>query len=167
MKMMEWFSRNDSYIAEAYKDINNYLVSDISIVNTFLNAIAIIEDMQNQGAFRHYDVWQMFKHTIAICNYINGDGAGKHESIALMNVVFEPEEDKIPSEYRESYRTLVEAEREGFLLFKMALAEAGVFEKMGKDLFRIEYLSAKEFIDCIKMDEAKRQYLKRYTFENM
>lgn len=87
MKMLEWFSKNTGILKEAYKEDKNYFLGEETA--QFLKAIELIEAFgTSQGSFVYYDVWQMFKHTLAIYNYMAEKGWQNYKKITLVNVIF-------------------------------------------------------------------------------
>lgn len=107
----------------------------------------------------------MFKHTLAIHNYMCEKGWDKVRKVSLLNVVFEPDESIFDEQELLAYQIQKEKEHKGFERFKYALEEAGLIKTAGK--FEVKYLSAKQFMDCFQMTNKKRKYLKRYTFEEL
>lgn len=163
MKMLEWFSKNSSELKPAYKNEKNYIHSELA--PQFLKTIEVLESSSANKDFEHYDVWQMFKHTLAIHNYMCEKGWDKVRKVSLLNVVFEPDESIFDEQELLAYQMQKEKEHKGFERFKYALEEAGLIKTAGK--FEVKYLSAKQFMDCFQMTNKKRKYLKRYTFEEL
>ena len=161
MKMLEWFSKNTGQLKEAYKDENNYKYKELTI--QFFKAIEIIEQMSSCGTFEYYDVWQMFKHTLAIHNYMQERGWDKCNKVTLLNVVFEPDNAFMSEKAKVAYEYQKSKEHEGFDNFRSALVEAGIL-KDGKN-FDVKYISAKDFIRCLEISDKKLRYLRRYTLE--
>lgn len=161
MKMLEWLSKNIGELKAAYKDVNSYIHKEH--VADFLKAVEIIEQMIPTKCFEYYDVWQMFKHTLAIYNYMQDTGWNKYKKVTLVNVVFEPDLTSLSDKIRESYTYRKNKEHEGFENFKVALVDAGLLKE--EKCFDVKYLSAKDFMDCFDIPKKKRRYLKRYTFE--
>lgn len=163
MKMLEWFSNNSGELKLAYKTEKNYIHPELA--PQFLKAIDVLESSSANKDFEHYDVWQMFKHTLAIHNYMCEKGWDKVRKVSLLNVVFEPDESIFDEQELLAYQIQKEKEHKGFERFKYALEEAGLIKTAGK--FEVKYLSAKQFMDCFQMTNKKRKYLKRYTFEEL
>lgn len=162
MKMLEWFSKNTKKLKDAYKNPDNYELGDETI--QFLKAIEVISQMSEIGLFKYYDVWQMFKHTVAIHNFMSKKGWENVKKVTLVNVVFEPAVTCFSESSRGKYEEQLFAEHEGFNAFVSALCIAGLI-KDGKN-FEVKYLSAKDFMDCFVIGEDKRNYLRRYTLED-
>lgn len=163
MKMLEWFSKNSSELKPAYKDEKNYIHSELA--PQFLKTIEVLEDFSKYKDFEYYDVWQMFKHTLAIHNFMHDKGWGKVKKVSLINVVFEPDESIFDEQELLAYQEQRKKEHLGSEQFIRALMEAGLIKTVGK--FEVKYLSAKQFMDCFQMTNKKRKYLKRYTFEEL
>lgn len=71
----------------------------------FLKVIKAIEDLgTSQGCFEYFDVWQMFKHTLAIHNYMAEKGWENYRKITLVNVVFEPDSDVFEGKPKTAYK---------------------------------------------------------------
>ena len=161
MKMMEWFDKNKSELKEAYMEESNY--PHRSLYPQFMKAAEVINAFVQHKTFEHYDVWQMFKHTLAVHNYVADHAWDNIKKVTLVNVVFEPNVESIYEGVREEYSNQVESEHEGFNHFSFALSEAGLIDKEGKD-FSVKYLTAKQFYECFDISEEKQKYLRRYTF---
>lgn len=164
MKMTEWFSKNKSELKEAYDREENYCYG--ADVKKFMQLKELIkkkfeEDSKSKtpGTFEYYDVWQMFKHTLAIHNYMSVVGWNTVEKVTLLNVVYEPEADIFDSDKsREQYYTQKECEHSGFNVFKTLLENAGI---IGNN-FSVQYMSAKDFMKMFEYSEDKKKYLRRY-----
>lgn len=162
MKMMEWFDKNKGVLKESYIDRSNY--PHKNLYAQFMKAREVIQTFYEHGDFTHYDVWQMFKHTLAVHNYVADHAWDNIRKVTLVNVVFEPTVDAIDEPVRNEYAEQVAMEHKGFAQFRFALYEAGLIEVAGKN-FDVKYLSAREFMDCFDITDERRKYLKRYTFE--
>lgn len=164
MKMLEWFSKNSGELKLAYKTEKNYIHPELA--PQFLKAIDVLESIpEDNNYFEYYDVWQMFKHTLAIHNYMQEKGWDNVKKVSLVNVVFEPDESIFEDKELLAYRQQREKEHAGFNQFVIALGKAGLIRDTGK--FEVKYLSARQFMDCFQMTNKKREYLKRYTFEEV
>ena len=96
MKMLEWFSKNSGELKLAYKTEKNYIHPELA--PQFLKAIDVLESIsEDNNDFEYYDVWQMFKHTLAIHNYMQEKGWDNVKKVSLVNVVFESFDLKMPS----------------------------------------------------------------------
>ena len=160
-KMLEWFSRNTGELKEAYKDKNNYKHEKIAI--QFEKVINEIERRASTGCFEYYDVWQMFKHTLAVHNFMQDKGWEKYKKVTLLNVVFEPDTAFMSIKAKDNYESQWNKEHEGYNQFKDALRDSKIFESHKN--FDVQYISAKDFINCFDISEKKRKYLRRYTLE--
>lgn len=163
MKMLEWFSKNSGELKPAYKDEKNYIHSELA--PQFLKTIEVLEAFSKHKDFEYYDVWQMFKHTLAIHNFMHDKGWEKVKKVSLINVVFEPDESIFDEQELLAYQEQREKEHFGSKQFTLALEEAGLIKKAGK--FDVKYLSSKQFMECFEIPNKKRKYLKRYTFEEL
>ena len=164
MKMLEWFSKNSGELKLAYKTEKNYIHPELA--PQFLKAIDVLESISvDNNDFEYYDVWQMFKHTLAIHNYMQEKGWDNVKKVSLVNVVFEPDESIFEDKELLAYQQQREKEHAGFKQFIIALGKAGLIRDTGK--FEVKYLSARQFMDCFQMTNKKREYLKRYTFEEV
>lgn len=164
MKMLEWFSKNSGELKLAYKTEKNYIHPELA--PQFLKAIDVLESIsEDNNDFEYYDVWQMFKHTLAIHNYMQEKGWDNVKKVSLVNVVFEPDESIFEDKELLAYQQQREKEHAGFKQFIIALGKAGLIRDTGK--FEVKYLSARQFMDCFQMTNKKREYLKRYTFEEV
>lgn len=160
-KMLEWFSKNTGELKEAYTEESNYRHKNV--VSMFQDAIQEIKRSAVTGCFEYYDVWQMFKHTLAVHNYMEDKGWGNYKKVTLLNVVFEPDTMFMSENAKKRYEYQRDKEDKGFKQFKEALNVAGIL-KDGKN-FEVRYISAKDFINCFDIPEEKRKYLRRYTLE--
>ncbi len=162
MKMLEWFTKNTGRLKDAYKEERNYSLGKET--TRFLKAIEVIEALgTSQGCFEYYDVWQMFKHTLAIYNYMAEEGWDNYKKITLVNVVFEPISDVFEGKSKVAYEKQVTFEHDGFQKFCFALEKAGLLR--GKTCFDVRYVSTKKFMSYFKIADGKMDYLRRYTLE--
>lgn len=162
MKMLEWFRKSTGSLKETYKDEKNYFPGKETA--RFLKVIKMIEDFgTSQGCFEYYDVWQMFKHTLAIHNYMAEKGWGNYRKITLVNVVFEPVSDVFEGKSKVIYEKQLASEHDGFRKFRLALEEGGLLRE--ETCFDVRYVSVKEFMSYFKITDDKRDYLRRYTLE--
>ena len=162
MKMLEWFSKYSGKLKARYKDDHNYRYIDLA--PQFIKTIGIIEKMVETSVFEYYDVWQMFKHTLAIHNYMHEKGWNNFKRVTLLNVVFEPCTSFMSDESREQYCYQAQKEHEGFESFRSALIQTGIINK--DKCFDVKYISTKDFIGNIEMSADKIKYLNRYVLEN-
>lgn len=99
----------------------------------FFKVIKAIEDLgTSQSCLQYYDVWQMFKHTLAIHNYMAEKGWENYRKITLVNVVFEPDSDVFEGKLKAAYEKQVASEHDGFQKFRLALEEGGLCQGAGK-----------------------------------
>jgi hypothetical protein len=158
MKMLEWLRKSSNELAASYKDEHNYESQEDA--DKFPMAIDEIEKEFKNGTFKSYDVWQMFKHTVAIYNFMKKPNC-RGKKVTLLNVVFEPDTAFMSDKARADYEERIKSEHKGFDAFRNALEKS----KIIKSDFDVKYLSVKDFMDCIEMSDVKKRYLRRYTLE--
>lgn len=132
-----------------------------------------------RSIYKHYDVWQLIKHLLAIYNYTSfatkeavtkfgsfQSMAGKYNCIILANVVneFPPEriQDPLVQEY---YSKALREERDEAKHFIDVIKNSEIphlFEKNCNSGIEVKFITAKAFADNLDMDDIKRKYLKRY-----
>ena len=159
MKMLEWFSRNHGSLKPVYLDKGNYRYAEL--IPVFLATIESIEKTSANGMFEYYDVWQMFKHTLAIRNYLCESGERKHKKVTLLNVVFEPGNSFMSDNAKKEYARQLDKEHKGFECFRKALMENEIVGE-GK-CFDVKYVSVMDFIKNFEMLDSKLRYLRRYV----
>ena len=171
MKMKEWLDSANKKLKEAYEKEENY--SD-EARDKFLALITKLQEEKKQKGsdLKGYDVWQMFKHTLAIFNAFASGGkfyGKKYKKITLANVVYKIKEwtstDK--SEFKKKYEKKFDKEYKGFKKFRdIVLApESGLkelFESECNVNFDIVFIPTHEFINCMEKTDAEKEYLERY-----
>ena len=181
MKMLEWLDKPRT-ISETYFSHKYYFEEDTLAVNFPEDAYGFFTKwaqlLRNENFIR-YDVWQMFKHILAIYNYSSfvtkkslnnykpqSSIAGEYDRIILANVVNEFPAELIKDEKTklEYERALYEEQSEARVFIEtMSYCQIPrIFDNNCNSGIQIEYLSAKQFAEMIEMSESKRTYLKRY-----
>lgn len=133
--------------------------------------------------FQRYDAWQMFKHILAIYNHLSAytgkmlrerqkqrqdidvDMAGRFKTATLVNVVFEASTDIFSDKSKKRYLELLQEEHEERDKFLEIIKKSELHRLFKEDCrvdFRIEYMTAAEFIDCLDKTEKEKEYLRRY-----
>lgn len=174
MKMLEWLG-TPGELKPSYRT-DRYFFDKVSAYPVFASLIQKIEAEK----FECYDAWQMFKHLLAIYNYVSfttqkavegfrgtHSMAGKFADITLLNVVNEFPGDRLKHdpEAQAAYLDALkreQAEKERFLSIVNCDDVTGLFRDHCNATIRVHYLSAKDFAGCLKITDAKRKYLERY-----
>ena len=173
MKLLEWLGEPGS-LKDSYTAQHSYMNPDSFVV--FHSVITEIKKCQKNcpSIFKRYDVWQMFKHLLAIYNHtsfvtqecVKQSMAGMYQHIVLVNVVNEfPAERIEDNRTRKSYEKALAEEQAGAKAFVEIIKASGIASLFKSDChatFEIKYISAKEFADSLDIPKAKRDYLKRY-----
>ena len=155
-KCLEWIRNNsDKELAISYiRDTSKYFHPDSAeMFRTIGKGISL----------SHYDSCQMFRHTLAIYNYLRDKPEKKNKKIYLLNVVWEPDENDLPDEIRSIYKLQLELEHREFNLFyeRMRPIIRLIKKELAKD-FNILYLPVKEFCNILYYSSEKQKYLQRY-----
>ena len=175
MKMLEWFSTNNSVLKSAYVTESCYdSVSQGKVFEAFRSFAAHLIDKNEQIVvdeeikeyktyFKRYDCFQMFKHILACYNY-----CAKHKNIkklTLVNCVWEIKNPDSIKSLPQSYKTISNEEHAEFKLFKDLSCKAKiVFADIGVD-FNVEYIPYYEFAEnVVELSDEEKEYLKRYNF---
>lgn len=172
MKMLEWFSTNNSILKSAYVTESCYdSVSQGKVFEVFRSFAAhlidkdgqIVVDEEYKTYFKRYDCFQMFKHILACYNY-----CAKHKNIkklTLVNCVWEIKNPDSIKGLPKSYKTICNEEHAEFKLFKDLSRKAKiVFADIGVD-FHVEYIPYHEFAEkVVALTKEEINYLKRYNF---
>lgn len=156
-KCMEWLeNKSNKELGISYiKDTSKYFYSDTA---EMFRTVGI------EIPCSQYDSCQMFRHTLAIYNYLQDYPGKKNKKIYLVNVVWEPEESELPEEIRDVYKLQLELEHREFQLFyeKMNPIINLIKPALAKD-FEILYLPVKEFHLILKYsDEKQKRFVQRY-----
>lgn len=185
MKMTEWIFNKPGNLKDAYLHGENYFnyETDKKNIDKFIElAKSLIKDEQQSTQsvvehapiFEQYDACQMFKHLLAIYNAVSGNAKvnpmmkDAFYKVSLLNVVCEPPYVLVSKAEQEDYKKQLDREHEEAAKFKELVQKAGIPVIFENDLhvdFQLEYLSVKEFVDCLVKEEKQIEYLKRYTFD--
>jgi hypothetical protein len=173
MKLLEWLGEPGK-LKDSYRKKECYVVPES--FETFLKVITAIDKQQKTtpNLFKRYDVYQMFKHLLAIYNHtsfaakdkIKGSMAGTYRTVILANIVNEfPAERIVNLRTRKNYEKALKEELAGANEFIAVIRGCGIPEMFARDCgvkLKVQYISAKEFADSVDMPQVKRDYLKRY-----
>lgn len=154
-KCLEWIQNSHKKkLRRSYFDSARYVYQESAEV--FINA-------GKQIVLSQYDSCQMFKHTLAIYNYLK-ENAIQNKQIDLVNVVWEPDPNELPEEMREQYRKQLNAEHNEFDQFHQTMQPVIDFIAADtKNPFRILYQSVKDFCSCLRYaNEAQKRFIQRY-----
>ncbi len=155
-KCLEWIQNScNGPLKKSYFNENMYF--DSVTAESFIKT-------GNDILLSQYDSCQMFKHTLAIYNYLRDNPEKKNKKIYLVNVVWEPNETELPDEVRDVYKYQLELEHSEFNLFYKMMNPIITLIKSSlvKD-FDILYLSVKEFYSILKYsDEKQEKFVQRY-----
>lgn len=155
-KCMEWLQNNsDKELAKSYtRDTSKYFYN---------NSAELFRTVSKEISLSQYDSCQMFRHTLAIYNYLK-DNKKKNKKIYLVNVVWEPDEYEIDEKIRPIYKLQLELEHKEFSLFYEKMCD--IMKMISLDTeneFDILYLSARDFYSILKYsDDNHRKFVQRY-----
>ena len=153
-KCLEWIQNSsEKELAKSYvKDTTKYFYPELA---------ELFRETGENISFSQYDSCQMFRHTLAIYNYLK-DKNVKNKKIYLVNVVWEPE---ITEFSQDDYKERLELEHQEFDEFhddKMA----EIIQKISEDTknkFDIIYMSVKNFYSIVLYtDEKQKKFVQRY-----
>ena len=180
MKMLEYLGKPGS-LTQSYFDQGRYFSEDLHTIGYPMNAYKVFQSVIKEiekADFKRYDVWQMFKHLLAIYSYTSfttqtavnkrksgPSMAGKYSNIILANVVNEFVLTNADTYTRSEYAAALEEERMEAKRFIEIIRSSDIpalFMNHCQADFHVQYLSAKEFADDLDMIAEKRDYLKRY-----
>ena len=181
MKMLEWLNQ-PGVLRSSYQEENAWFATDNDAVSCSVNAYKVFAELRGKIAaegLKRYDVWQMFKHLLAIYNYTSFttqkavDGfrgtysmAGKYDRIILVNVVNEfPPERIVDAATQAEYMAALQEEQNEADCFVDMIRNSELprlFDNNCSAGMEVKYMSAKDFAACLDMSQAKRDYLKRY-----
>lgn len=154
-KCLEWIENGtDFYLKESYSKLSNYFYQKTA--KDFINIGKKIGCSQ-------YDSCQMFKHTLAIYNYLKESGI-KNKKVYLVNIVWElPNNSVLESKYLARYQIQKDLEHLEFNYFyEQMKGIKELFLNDAKCHFEIKYFTVKEFCAILDFDSEKQNYLKRY-----
>jgi len=162
MKLAEWLFSSPSDLNVKYENIDCYDHQEAAVVFT-----PIAQTLRTQKAsFRVYDANQVFKHTLACYNYCKEMQGTNQEitKLTLLNCVWELPNPKLIDAHQVNYLKRLKEEHKGSLDFNNLMQPAiPLFKSIGVD-FDIQYISLGDFLKKLNLDQAHRDYLKRYTF---
>ena len=155
-KCLEWIqNRSNAPLSPSYFSKNEYF--DSKTADTFIN-------VGKEILLSQYDSCQMFRHTLAIYNYLWQHPEKNNKKVYLVNVVWEPDESELPEKIGDIYKLQLELEHREFKLFyeKMNPIINLIKPTLAKD-FDILYLPIKEFYSILKYsDEKQKRFVQRY-----
>jgi len=181
MKMLEWLEPSKK-LKDTYRKRRYYFTSDETAVNFPIDAFEVFQSVIDEviaAGFVRYDAWQMLWHLLAIYNYTSyttqkavnefseyHSMAGKYNRIVLANVANEFPPERIRDEKkREEYIAALHKEQSEARHFMHIIRNSEIphlFDNNCNAGIYVQYLSAKDFADCLDMPQAKKDYLKRY-----
>lgn len=155
-KCMEWLQNSyDKELAKSYVKYSSKYFHQKSA--------ELFRTVGNEIPLSQYDSSQMFRHTLAIYNYLM-DHPKTDKRIFLVNVVWEPDEKELPSEIREMYKLQLELEHREFAFFYEKMKS--IISKVELDTgtkFDILYLSVKDFYSILDFsNENQKAFVQRY-----
>lgn len=156
-KCMEWLQNNsEKELAKSYiRYTSKYFYPDTA---------EMFRTVGNEIPSSQYDSCQMFRHTLAIYNYLRDNPEKENKKIYLVNVVWELGETELLEEIRDLYKLQLELEHREFQLFykKMTPIINLIKSNLAKD-FDILYLPVKELYSILKYsDEKQKRFVQRY-----
>lgn len=162
MKLAEWLFSSPSDLNVKYENVDCYDHQEAAVVFT-----PIAQTLRTQKAsFRVYDANQVFKHTLACYNYCKEMQGTNQEitKLTLLNCVWELSNPKLFDLQQVNYHNRLNEEHKGSLDFNNLMQPViPLFKSIGVD-FDIQYISLGDFLKKLDLDQAHRDYLKRYTF---
>ena len=154
-KCMEWIQGGKSTLNKAYtENVSRYYYQ--SSAEIFRKASTEIELSQ-------YDSSQMFRHTLAIYNYLK-EFKITDKKIVLLNVVWEPSISEVDEKIRETFKLQLELEQKQYGIFYEKMKPViNIIKQETKNDFDIRYLSVKDFCSLIKYTNNKQaKFIQRY-----
>ena len=154
-KCLEWIENgHEKELREAYTNRERYY--DSSIADTFIKLGLQIPQTQ-------YDSCQMFKHTLAIYNYLKKEQPEK-EKICLLNIIYEPSIHELPKEIQQNFQNQLELEHKEFRDFYNLMLP--IINEINTNMdyeFDIKYLSVKDFCAMLEYSDKKQAaFIQRY-----
>ena len=150
-KCMEWLQNNsEKELAKSYiRYTSKYFYPDTA---------EMFRTVGNEIPSSQYDSCQMFRHTLAIYNYLRDNPEKENKKIYLVNVVWELGETELLEEIRDLYKLQLELEHREFQLFykKMTPIINLIKSNLAKD-FDILYLPVKELYSILKYSDEKQK----------
>lgn len=162
MKLAEWLFSSPTDLNVKYENVDCYDHQEAAVVFT-----PIAQTLRaRRASFRVYDANQVFKHTLACYNYCKEMQGTNQEitKLTLLNCVWELPNPKLIDAHQVNYLKRLKEEHKGSLDFNNLMQPAiPLFKSIGVD-FDIQYISLGDFLKKLNLDQAHRDYLKRYTF---
>ena len=156
-KCLEWLQNCNKPLNQAYsKDTTRYYFQETS---------ELFRKIGSEIKLSQYDSSQMFRHTLAIYNYLkNQKNQVTKKKIYLVNVVWEPDEKELPEDIRATYRNQVKLEQSEFDLFHKKMEPIiDEINKIPNISFEILYLSVKKFCSLLDYSNEKQErFIQRY-----
>lgn len=155
-KCMEWLQNShDKELAKSYvKYSSKYFHSE---------SAELFRTVGNEISLSQYDSCQMFRHTLAIYNYLM-DNPRKGKKIFLVNVVWEPDAKELPVEIRDIYKLQLELEHREFVFFYKKMES--IISQINSDTeteFDILYLPVKNFYSVLEYkNQTQKEFVQRY-----
>lgn len=155
-KCLEWLeNKHEKELRRSYLYSNSkYFYQD---------SAEIFRDIAHDLSLSQYDSCQMYKHTLAIYNYLK-DNNINGKKILLMNVVWEPDVKELPVNIQKVYESQLLLEHEEFNYFhKLMEPIIQIIAEETKNDFNILYLSVKDFCSLIDYQNKNQQnFISRY-----
>ncbi len=156
-KCLEWLQSSNKPLKEAYtRDTTRYY---------FHETAELFREIGSEILLSQYDSCQMFRHTLAIYNYLkDSKKLDKNKKIFLVNVVWEPKGNELPEEIRETYKHQLELEHSEFdLFYKRMKPIIDIIKEDTFNNFEILYMSVKDFCSILTYnDEKQSKFVQRY-----
>ena len=155
-KCMEWLQNShDKELAKSYvKYSSKYFQSE---------SAELFRTVGNEISLSQYDSCQMFRHTLAIYNYLM-DNPKKGKKIFLVNVVWEPDAKELPVGIRDIYKLQLELEHREFVFFYKKMES--IISQINSDTeteFDILYLPVKNFYSVLEYkNQTQKEFVQRY-----
>ena len=177
MKMTEWIFNRPCALRNAYLIPDNY--DNPTVATAFIDAAKNIiappsdyEDTQEgisiaqyASALRQYDAFQMLKHALACYNACQ-EQTIPIKKLTLINCVWElPNSNILQLNNRIRYEAQLALEHNEFADFYIAMQPVFNLFQKSNIAFDIRYYNLFDFMRTMSLSDAKKQYLKRYTFQ--
>lgn len=176
MKMTEWIFNRPCTLRNAYLIPDNYdnPTAAAAFIEAAKNIIALPSDYEDTqevtlitqyaSAFRQYDAFQMLKHALACYNTCQ-EQIIPIKKLTLMNCVWElPNSNILQLNSRKRYEMQLALEHSEFDAFYTAMQPVFKLFQEANIAFAVRYYNLFDFMGAMNLSDAKKQYLKRYTF---
>ena len=153
-KCLEWIeNKHEKELKDSYFNNRKYFYPDTAKVFT---------DAAKHISLSQYDSCQMFKHVLAIYNYLRYHSI-KGKKIFLVNVVWEPDENEVDEKIRDLYKLQLELEHKEFKWFYEKMHDIIKMISESGNEFDILYLSVKDFHSMlVYSDNEQKNFIQRY-----